>query len=710
MEQKQTQTPMCDIIIDAETLDTKDTAVIPSIGARLCNLETGEMGEGFHVKLNVQEQIDAGYTVNADTMGFWMNQGQTARDYLIAILQNKTPTVSRQVGFSMLHQFISCVKNANVWGNGISFDLGLCIREWGQDNLPWEFWNEQDVRTIVSFGRRVFGVQFKKEVQFEGTQHNPLDDATHEAQYLMEYFKHGRELADRSALLPRARIDLEDARAKLQEARDMMAQPAPSLDTACLEAIAKEQREVSELRQALDKAHARILELESPTCGTVDCSNLTAEEVAEIRNAMNSSPSVLLPTTKTPFPKDCDTMLKNIAGALGVSYDDIVASQRSAAKAVLRNHWQAYKNRKAELQAEEFGPELLESIADACWGATLDTGVILAMADESVWRDQDLLLRECNIELTRDITLDPQYNCAIRAYLIPENIEMTDYDSQVVADYGIPRIAYSTSDRLKLPTLRREIENAWRNTEAAKKGNPLDELTALDQEIAAECRDDGVELEGMIEDPAPAKYHSVHFHFAEGSDIAGMLEDFAETFVEQSKIFSELAAPEDADVVYTSSQCEFEVYEGQTVIYVDRPRPFPARTGSDLYECDLWDEWHQYSWTGEPAKPEALPTLYCLIHDASDEVVAAMWGVHRIKAANSVRALFDENDNLRSPVAMLYKEGSKVPSKLQSGLEAENIRLVPWYGSDMKCDDLPNSRLRARIIEASMPANKGAKE
>lgn len=612
---------MRDIIIDAETLDTKDTAVIPSIGARLCNLETGEMGEGFHVNLDVQAQIDAGYTISASTLAFWLNQQQAARSYLIDIMDRKVPLVSRQVGFSMLHQFISSVKNANVWGNGISFDLGLCIREWGPDNLPWEFWNEQDVRSIVSFGRRVFGVQFKKEVQFEGTAHNPLDDATHEAQYLMEYFKHGRELATGAAIMGG---ELHDLRIELQQAREIMAQPVPSLDTACLEAIAKEQREVSELRQALDKAHACILELESPTCGTVDCSNLTAEEVAEIRNAMNSSPSVLLPTAKLPFPKDSETMLKNIAVALGASYDDIVASQRSAAKYALRNHWQVYKDRKAELQAEEFEPELLESIAD-------------------------------------------------------------------------------------------ELEAA------EAPANPLDELTALDQEIAAECRDDGVKLEGMTEDPAPAKRAHVS-----AATIPVLAPGYSTTFKALLNDEHGLAAFDCMDDLHKAGYdrpaalvfpFKLGIKEERRVAAEERGVPVIAVGKADM--GDNVDEDPIYGTAlrrriaeaSSPAKPaETIPTLYCLIRDASDEVVAAMWGVHRIKAANSVRALFDENDNLRAPVAMLYKEGSKVPSKTQGRLEAKNIRLVPWYGSDMACDDLPNSRLRARIIEASMPANEGAKK
>ena len=59
-----------------------------------------------------------------------------------------------------------------------------------------------------------------------------------------------------------------------------------------------------------------------------------------------------------------------------------------------------------------------------------------------------------------------------------------------------------------------------------------------------------------------------------------------------------------------------------------------------------------------------------------------------------------------APVAMLYKEGSKFPLALRGDLEAKNISLVEWRDDDMKCDDLPNSRLRARIIGAGKGPKK----
>lgn len=207
---------MRDIILDFETLDTKDSAIVPSIGATVCNLETGEYGERFHVKLDVQEQIDAGFTFSADTLAFWMKQQEAGRNYLIEILDKKTVTVSRKQGFDMLYRFIRNVPNAFVWGNGATFDLGICIREYGQKNLPWQFWGEQDVRSIVSFCKRVFGVEFKRDTKFEGVQHNPVDDANHEAAYLMRYFEHGRNIAQSHATLSNQLTDAQFRIAELE--------------------------------------------------------------------------------------------------------------------------------------------------------------------------------------------------------------------------------------------------------------------------------------------------------------------------------------------------------------------------------------------------------------------------------------------------------------------------------------------------------------
>ncbi|WP_236459807.1 3'-5' exonuclease, partial [Escherichia coli] len=94
---------------------------------------------------------------------------------------------------SWLSEFI--IKNANhkfvqVWGNGASFDCVILRNSYsltGQP-VPWQWWNDRDVRTIVELGK-VIGFDPKRDMPFKGTRHNALDDAIHQAKYVSAIWK-----------------------------------------------------------------------------------------------------------------------------------------------------------------------------------------------------------------------------------------------------------------------------------------------------------------------------------------------------------------------------------------------------------------------------------------------------------------------------------------------------------------------------------------
>ena len=47
----------------------------------------------------------------------------------------------------------------------------------GKD-IPWDYRNERDVRTLVSFNPK-----FKKETPFNGIEHHGIDDCKHQIKY-----------------------------------------------------------------------------------------------------------------------------------------------------------------------------------------------------------------------------------------------------------------------------------------------------------------------------------------------------------------------------------------------------------------------------------------------------------------------------------------------------------------------------------------------
>lgn len=168
-------------VIDWETLSTRSNAVLPSVGVVFGNLDTGEIIDTLHITMDVQSQIDAGYHVSADTLAFWVMQDQHARTYLNRILSDKFKHGSRQDGFRQLFNFLSNLpRNTRIFGNGPTFDLAICIEEWKQCGLPWEFWNERCVRSWIDLCDLAIGGKVRDKVPFEGVKHHPVDDAKHE--------------------------------------------------------------------------------------------------------------------------------------------------------------------------------------------------------------------------------------------------------------------------------------------------------------------------------------------------------------------------------------------------------------------------------------------------------------------------------------------------------------------------------------------------
>ncbi|EGU4504909.1 3'-5' exoribonuclease, partial [Salmonella enterica] len=87
------------------------------------------------------------------------------------------------------NNFITChadnLKYLKVWGNGANFDNVILRSAFERASLPclWNFWNDHDVRTMVTLGRAI-GFDPKRDMPFEGDMHNALADARHQAKYV----------------------------------------------------------------------------------------------------------------------------------------------------------------------------------------------------------------------------------------------------------------------------------------------------------------------------------------------------------------------------------------------------------------------------------------------------------------------------------------------------------------------------------------------
>lgn len=171
---------MNNVMLDLETMGTSSNSAIVSIGAVAFNLDTGETGEEFYASINLESCIRVGLEIDASTLMWWMQQDDDARGK-ISNGGSELLITLRAFG-----DFMQNKKHHKIWGNSASFDCGILSNAFNKcDELtPWKFYNERDVRTLVSFNPNI-----KKNVPFEGVKHSPIDDCKHQIKYCSAIWK-----------------------------------------------------------------------------------------------------------------------------------------------------------------------------------------------------------------------------------------------------------------------------------------------------------------------------------------------------------------------------------------------------------------------------------------------------------------------------------------------------------------------------------------
>lgn len=169
---------MSDVMVDLETLDTRPTAVILSIGACRVNWGTGEASDPFYRVIDPASCEEAGLTKSKDTLAWWAKQSEEARrvftDPNVSLLQALTD-------FATYLKFFG--GRVRVWGNGSDFDNVILINAYNALGLdaPWRFYDNRCFRTV----RKQLG-HLITEPPRGGTYHNALDDAVFQTQILLQ--------------------------------------------------------------------------------------------------------------------------------------------------------------------------------------------------------------------------------------------------------------------------------------------------------------------------------------------------------------------------------------------------------------------------------------------------------------------------------------------------------------------------------------------
>lgn len=173
------------VMVDLETMGKKHNAPIVAIGAVVFDPATGSIGESFYKVVCLESSVNWGAVIDPSTVIWWLKQSSEARSEIVN--DDAIPLLDALLQF---REFVSDnvaggSKKAQVWGNGASFDNSIlrssydCIAE----DYPWEYWNDRDVRTMIELGQAI-SFDPKTAIPFEGSRHNALADAIHQARYV----------------------------------------------------------------------------------------------------------------------------------------------------------------------------------------------------------------------------------------------------------------------------------------------------------------------------------------------------------------------------------------------------------------------------------------------------------------------------------------------------------------------------------------------
>jgi len=166
-----------DIMIDIETLGTRPTSAILSIGA--CSFNGERVIDKFYENVMAESCTKRGLTVDGSTFVWWLEQSQEAVD----VLSDPAP-IDIAEALAKLTAFIVANRGLgkqNIWSNSPTFDLAILRNAYavcGMD-VPWPYYRECDCRTLFYLARAC-SISAK---QIKNTdKHNALSDAVVQAE------------------------------------------------------------------------------------------------------------------------------------------------------------------------------------------------------------------------------------------------------------------------------------------------------------------------------------------------------------------------------------------------------------------------------------------------------------------------------------------------------------------------------------------------
>ena len=172
------------VMLDLETLSTRATAAIISIGTCKFDPDANQITDTFHAVIGASGYLNDypdPLHVDMNTVNWWRSQSPEARAGSFDAVEGTVTLLEA------LTQFAIWCGDVEVWGNGSDFDNAILSHAYAAMGLqqPWKFWNNRCYRTMKN--------QFPQTTMTRhGTHHNALHDAISQARHLMLILKRKR--------------------------------------------------------------------------------------------------------------------------------------------------------------------------------------------------------------------------------------------------------------------------------------------------------------------------------------------------------------------------------------------------------------------------------------------------------------------------------------------------------------------------------------
>jgi exodeoxyribonuclease VIII len=156
------------LMVDLETLDTKHSATILTLGAvRFDPFNQSPMKE-LYLRVDIDSQDALGCTVSDDTLKWWNQQD-------VSIMEEAFNPVDRIPIHEVMNQFHALAWNCDqFWSHGSCFDLMILQNIYDKlgRTYPWNFWQVRDTRTLFDLANPDMP---------QDSKHNALEDAKRQA-------------------------------------------------------------------------------------------------------------------------------------------------------------------------------------------------------------------------------------------------------------------------------------------------------------------------------------------------------------------------------------------------------------------------------------------------------------------------------------------------------------------------------------------------